>query len=95
MVAQITPHSIKRSPGDEQIILDPANQTISIVGRTFTCRVPLAAVQLEKYKLTGGGVLSVNSGEIHLNLNLSIDEYSQCDHYFQTMNRSFIEVLSC
>lgn len=95
MIAKITPHSMNRPPGAEQIIFDPANQTISIVGQTFTCRVPLTAAQLEKYRLSGGGMLSVNSEGICLNLNLSVDEYTQCEHYFQTMNKSFTEVLSC
>lgn len=80
--------SIKRdNPGDEQIIFDIANNRLRVYGRQIAFSAPLNAVELIK-GFSEGGQLSVRSGDFCGNVQLSLAETWQAEHYFLVIKKS-------
>lgn len=85
----------RKNEEDEIIIFNPANGQVEIVGRTLSCRVHFSVINLDRAGLSESGILSVNSNNAHISLNLSMSEFNQCENFLKTMKRSFLEVKSC
>lgn len=76
--------SVKRdNPQDEQIIFDIATNRLRIYGHQIAFTAPLDAVRL--IKGFSGGQLSVDSGDFCANVQLSVVEYIQAQHYFMVI----------
>lgn len=79
--------SVKRdNPQDEQIIFDIANNLLRIYGRQIAFSVPLDVVEL--IKGFSGGQLRIGSGDFCANVQLSVVEYFQAEHYFLVIKKS-------
>lgn len=79
--------SVKRdNPQDEQITFDIANNLLRIYGHRIAYTAPLDAVQL--IKGFSGGQLRLDSGGFCANVQLSVVEYFQAEHYFLVIKKS-------
>jgi len=80
--------SVKRdNPQDEQIIFDIANNRLRVYGRHMAFSAPLNAVELIK-GFSEGGQLSICSADFCANVQLSLVEYIQAEHYFLVIKKS-------
>lgn len=80
--------SIKRdNSADEQIIFDIANNRLRVYGRQIAFSAPLNAVELIK-GFSEGGQLSICSGDFCGNVQLSLAETWQAEHYFLVIKKS-------
>lgn len=80
--------SIKRdNPQDEQIIFDIANNRLRVYGRHMAFSAPLNAAELIK-GFSGGGQLSISSADFCANVQLSLAETWQAEHYFRVIKKS-------
>lgn len=78
---------VKRdNPGDEQIIFDIANNRLRVYGQDLAFTAPLDAVEL--IKGFSGGQLRIGSGDFCANVQLSLAETWQADHYFLVIKKS-------
>lgn len=78
--------SVKRdNPQDEQIIFDIANNRLRVYGQSLAFTAPLNAVEL--IKGFSGGQLSVRSGDFCANVQLSLVETWQAEHYFLVIKK--------
>lgn len=79
---------VKRdNPGDEQIIFDIANNRLRVYGRQIAFTAPLDTVKLIK-GFSEGGQLSIGSADFCANVQLSLVEYIQAEHYFKVIKKS-------
>lgn len=79
--------SIKRDdPNEEQIIFDIANNRLRVYGQNLAFTAPLDAVEL--IKGFSGGQLRICSGDFCANVQLSVVEYIQAEHYFLVIKKS-------
>ncbi|WP_049631928.1 hypothetical protein [Cellvibrio sp. pealriver] len=79
--------SVKRdNPQDEQITFDIANNLLRIYGHRIAYTAPLDTVKL--IKGFSGGQLRLDSGGFCANVQLSVVEYFQAEHYFLVIKKS-------
>lgn len=79
--------SIKRDNlGDEQIIFDIANNRLRVYGQGLAFTAPLNEVEL--IKGFSGGQLSICSADFCANVQLSLAETWQAEHYFLVIKKS-------
>jgi hypothetical protein len=80
--------SVKRdNPQDEQITFDIANNLLRIYGHRIAFTAPLDTVKLIK-GFSKGGQLRIGSGDFCANVQLSVVEYFQAEHYFLVIKKS-------
>jgi hypothetical protein len=74
--------SIKRcNPNSEEILFDIANDRVRIYGREIAFSAPLGAAELIK-GFSEGGQLRIKTADFCANVQLSLAECLQADHYF-------------
>lgn len=76
---------IRDNPDDEQLIFDIANNRLRVYGQNLAFTAPLDAVEL--IKGFSGGQLSIRSGDFCANVQLSLAETWQADHYFMVIKK--------
>jgi hypothetical protein len=81
--------SVKRdNPQDEQIIFDIANNRLRIYGHRIAFTASLDAVELIKEFSEEGGQLRISSADFCANVQLSLAETWQAEHYFLVIKKS-------
>lgn len=77
---------IRDNPEDEQITFDIANDRIQIYARHIAFSAPLGTVELIK-GFSDGGQLRISSANFCANVQLSLMEYIQAEHYFLVIKK--------
>lgn len=87
--------SIQRcNSDDEQIVFDTDNEVIRLFGRQASVTAPLHSAVLQHVEKGDceGGVLSFGESGFYGNVQLTLAEYIQADHYFRVINQYNHEV---